>query len=47
MTVVDDLLAQPGLYLGIDTVTDSDLRSAARMVVTPLPGNSGVSTTRC
>jgi hypothetical protein len=30
------------LYLGIDTVADSDLRGAARIVVTPLPGQSGV-----
>jgi hypothetical protein len=43
MSIVDDLLAHPGVYLGIDTVTDSDLRGAARIVVTPLPGNSGVA----
>jgi hypothetical protein len=43
MTIVDDLLASPGLYIGIDTVADSDLRGAARMVVTPLPGGSGVT----
>ncbi len=43
MTIVDELLAQPGLYLGIDQVAGSDLRGAARMVVTPLPGNSGVT----
>jgi hypothetical protein len=43
MTIVDDLLAHPGLYLGIDTVTGSDLRGAARIVVTPLPGDSGVT----
>ena len=30
MTIVDDLLANPGLYIGIDTVADSDLRGAAR-----------------
>lgn len=43
MTIVDDLLSAPGLYVGIDTVPDSDLRGAARILVTPLPGNAGVS----
>jgi hypothetical protein len=43
MTVVDDLLANPGLYVGIDTVTGSEHRGAARIVVTPLPGGAGVS----
>jgi hypothetical protein len=41
--IVDDLLAHPGLYLGIDEVADSDLRGAARIVVTPLPGAAGVT----
>ena len=43
MAIVDDLLAHPGMYVGIDTVTDSDLRGAARILVTPLPGNAGVT----
>ncbi|MEY2397460.1 MAG: hypothetical protein QOJ00_634 [Actinomycetota bacterium] len=43
MTIVDDLLANTGLYLGIDSVEGSELRGAARMVVTALPGASGVS----
>jgi hypothetical protein len=43
MTIVDDLLAHPGLYLGIDSVEGSDRRGAARFTVTPLPGNSGVA----
>jgi hypothetical protein len=43
MTIVDDLLAHPGLYIGIDSVADSDFRGAARLVVTPLPGGSGVT----
>jgi len=43
MAIVDDLLAQPGLYVGIDTVSDSELRGAARIVVTPLPGRAGVT----
>jgi hypothetical protein len=53
MAIVDDLVAHPGLYIGIDSVAGSDLRGAARMVVTLLPGGSGVtldyesSTRRC
>jgi hypothetical protein len=43
MTIVDDLLAHPGLYVGIDSVANSDLRGAARIVVTPLPGGAGVT----
>jgi hypothetical protein len=43
MGVVDDLLANPGLYLGIDRVEGSDNTGVARMVVTPLPGRAGVS----
>jgi hypothetical protein len=43
MSILDDLLAHPGLYIGIDAVQDSDLRGAARIVVTPLPGRAGVT----
>jgi len=43
MTIVDDLLAAPGLYVGVDTVAGSDFRGAARIVVAPLPGNAGVT----
>lgn len=43
MTVVDDLLADPGLYVGIDHVASSELRGAARLVVTPLPGGARVA----
>ena len=43
MSIVDELLANPGLYIGIDSVADSDLRGAARIVVTPLPGGAGVT----
>jgi hypothetical protein len=43
MTIVDDLLAHPGTYIGIDTSPRSDVQGAARMVVTPLPGGVGVS----
>jgi hypothetical protein len=42
MGIVDDLLAQPGLYLGINRGIDSGTSSAARMEVTPLPGRGGV-----
>jgi hypothetical protein len=43
MGVVDDLMANPGLYLGIDQVAGAELRGAARMQITPLPGASGVA----
>jgi len=43
MRTVDDLIANPGLYVGIDTVKGTELRGAARIVVAPLPGNSGVT----
>src|SRR4051794_24897263 len=43
MSLVDDLLAHTGLYLGIDHLAGSDLRGAARMVVAPLPGGAGVT----
>jgi hypothetical protein len=43
MGIVDELLAQPGLYLGTDTVVGTDRVGAARMVVTVLPGGAGVS----
>ncbi len=43
MSILDDLLAHPGLYLGVDIDTLSDWRGAARIVVTPLPGHAGVT----
>jgi hypothetical protein len=43
MAIIDDLMAHPGLYLGIDTLEGSDQRGAARIVVTPLPGGAGVT----
>lgn len=43
MALVDDLLANTGTYVGIDTVTGTDLRGAARIVIAALPGNSGVT----
>jgi hypothetical protein len=41
--IVDDLLAHPGLYVGVDRVVERGLEGVARMVVTPLPGRSGVA----
>jgi hypothetical protein len=41
--IVDDLLANPGLYIGKDTAIGRDLVGAARILVTPLPGGAGVS----
>jgi len=43
MTIVDDLLANPGLYLGIDRDATSDFRGAARIIIAPLPGNAGAT----
>ena len=43
MGIVDDLLAHPGLYLGVDHVVNADRQGAARIVITPLPGQSGVT----
>jgi hypothetical protein len=43
MSVVDDLLANPGLYVGKDTVVGTDMVGAARIFVTRLPGGAGVS----
>ena len=42
MGIVDDLLANPGMYVGIDKGTHSDSPGAARIIVTPLPGGAGV-----
>lgn len=43
MGIVDDLLSNPGLYIGKDTVVGSDLVGAARIIVSELPGRAGVS----
>jgi hypothetical protein len=43
MGIVDELLANPGLYIGTDTVVGTDRVGAARIVVAPLPGRAGVS----
>ncbi len=43
MGIVDELLAHAGTYVGVDTSPGVDDRGAARMVVSPLPGGSGVT----
>ena len=47
MSIVDDLIANAGLYLGIDHVNGDerggDREGAARIQITALPGNSGVA----
>ena len=43
MSIVDDLLANPGVYLGIDREMQRGGDSAAKIIVTPLPGGAGVS----
>ena len=43
MTIVEDLLANPGIYIGSDHITGSDHSGIARIVVAPLPGGAGVT----
>jgi hypothetical protein len=43
MGIVEDLLANPGVYLGIDHDTAGRGSAAAKIVVTPLPGGAGVA----
>jgi hypothetical protein len=43
MTIVDELVANPGLYVGVDRVVGTDLVGSARMMVTALPGRTGVA----
>ena len=42
MSIIDELVAGAGLYLGIDTVDDGHRTGASRIVITRLPGNEGV-----
>jgi hypothetical protein len=42
VSIVDELVANAGLYLGIDTVEDGHRTGAARLLITRLPGNEGV-----
>jgi len=41
--IVEALLAQPGVYVGTDTMPGTDRAGAARIVVAALPGGAGVS----
>jgi hypothetical protein len=43
MGIVEDLLANPGVYLGVDHDTAGRGSAAAKIVVTPLPGGAGVA----
>lgn len=43
MDTVDALIANPGLYVGTDTVRRGNHVGAARILVTVLPGRAGVS----
>jgi hypothetical protein len=43
MGIVEDLVAAPGLYIGIDHALARGTEGAARMVVTALPGGASVS----
>jgi hypothetical protein len=43
MGIVDDLLANPGTYLGVDHEIDRGDDSAAKIVITSLPGGAGVT----
>jgi len=43
MGIIDDLLAHPGTYLGVDRDTRGQGASAAKIVVTALPGSAGVT----
>lgn len=43
MGIVDDLIAHPGMYVGVDHVVGADRVGAARIVISPLPGGAGVT----
>lgn len=43
MGLIDDLMAHPGTYVGVDRDPTTDRVSAARIVVAPLPGGAGVT----
>jgi hypothetical protein len=43
MGVLDDLLVNPGLYLGLNRDPSSGGADAARMLISPLPGRAGVT----
>jgi hypothetical protein len=43
MGIIDELVAHPGTYLGVDRDVEGRGASVAKIVVTPLPGGSGVT----
>lgn len=43
MSIVDDLLKDPGTYLGLDADVGGHGAAVAKIVVTPLPGGAGVT----
>jgi hypothetical protein len=43
MSIIEDLIAHPGVYLGIDRDPEGRGAAAAKIVVTPLPGGAGVT----
>ena len=43
MGIIDELVAHPGVYLGVDHDADGRGSSAAKIVVTALPGGAGVT----
>ena len=43
MGIIDDLLANPGTYIGIDREPEREGEAAARIVVAVLPGGNGVT----
>src|ERR1700737_4095199 len=43
MGIIEDLVAHPGVYVGLDRDPTTGRVSAAKMVVTPLPGGAGVT----
>ena len=43
MSILDDRIAHPGLYIGVDDVQGRDLRGVARMMISVLPGRVGVT----
>jgi hypothetical protein len=42
-SIVDELIAHPGTYIGLDRDTEGRGTAAAKIVVTPLPGGAGVT----
>jgi hypothetical protein len=43
MGILDDLVANPGVYIGVDRDAEGRGTAAAKIVVSPLPGGAGVT----